>query len=573
MKRIYGCAVVVLLMIGLSFPSYAKEYQEQQTEGESLDISNLELDPELYLYDEESDIMSTGTAADDDRKVLSVLGDSLGTYKGYTPWGIYYQYYSPEHMPVSDTWWMRYMDNHNMRLGMNESLGGSKVAWQEGEVTSYRSDQCMASQERIDRLGENGTPDTIIFFGGTNDIGYSDIGIFTPEQNIGEITTFYDAYQTALVRIKNTYPDAEIICMIPYHRDIRIASGSNELDNDKVDAYAEAIINVCDYYGVPYVDLRKADIDWYEDMCSPDYFHVNEKGAYKIWYMLENGCAQLKADKDIVVENKDGSVITAQYEPGGADEDTQYQWSVYDIAQNEWNNYGENNQSSFCFTPPHDGGYWLHCKAVSKSGMVVESTVGVGFQCTALQIEGICWQMNENAIDIGMAFKSSEPGTAFRWMAYNLDTKKWEEISGWGNGNWASWKPWKGNYWLQAQAKTAGGTMKTYTICFRVDKSYPVYINGKYQGPNPDGDGYLLGVSTNENPDNKYQYEMLVMDCSKYLNGDPNPWVYGTGLNTINGNTFWSIFKPAYHGGYWTYFRVYNENGVLVDDRCYGAHL
>ena len=63
-----------------------------------------------------------------------------------------------------------------------------------------------------------------------------------------------------------------------------------------------------------------------------------------------------------------------------------------------------------------------------------------------------------------------------------------------------------------------------------MDRNYPVYINGKYQGPDPSGGGWLIGVSTNINPGQKYRYELLILDCGKYVSGDPHPWIYGTGL-------------------------------------------
>ena len=94
----------------------------------------------------------------DGRKTVSILSDSLGTYEGYSAWPAYYYYYCDQYMDVSDTWWMHYIEQNNMRLGVNESLGGSKVAWWEGDPSGYNSMQCMAANERIERLDDNGTP-------------------------------------------------------------------------------------------------------------------------------------------------------------------------------------------------------------------------------------------------------------------------------------------------------------------------------------------------------------------------------------------------------------------------------
>ena len=103
-------------------------------------------------------------------------------------------------------------------------------------------------------------------------------------------------------------------------------------------------------------------------------------------------------------------------------------------------------------------------------------------------------------------------------------------------------------------------------------RNYPVYINGKYQGPNPYGEGWLIGVSSNINPQQKYRYELLILDCNKYLAGDPHPWIYTTNPQALSaGNTFWTTWTPPHNGYYWTYFRIYDENGDIVEDQCYGA--
>lgn len=449
--------------------------------GVSLSVSAENCFSETVTGGTDSEWKQTGIESGSaDCKTVSILSDSLGTYQGYSR-GENYYYYSPQYMSVSDTWWMRYIKNNNLRLGVNESLSSSKVSWKEGD--RWGIEDCMASQERINRLGENGTPDIILFFGGTNDVN-AEMGSFLPNENIGDVSTFYSAYQTAVVRLKNTYPNAEIICIMPYYRDITIYSSANYMDDAKIDRICKAISDVCSYYGVYCVDLRQAGIDRYEDMCTPDYYHVNEKGAYKIWKAIEEKC---------------GDVL--------------------------------------------------------------------------IKVDNICWNYKDTSIDIGASYRSMDNGTVFRWQSYNLDTGQWETIADWNGGNWASWTPKKGNYWLQVQAKTTGGTVAAKTIGFTVGRNYPVYITGTYQGPNPYGNGCLIGVSTNSNPKGRYQYELLILDCEKYQNGDPNPWVYGSERNYIAGTSFWTTYQPAHNGWYWTYFRIYDEKGNMVEDRCYGAYL
>lgn len=505
----------------------------------------------------------------EDNGIVSILGDSLGTYDGYTPWGIHYFYYCDKYMDVNETWWMRYINNHKMRLGVNESLGGSKVAWQEGDSSGYNASQCMASEERIRRLGANGTPNVILFFGGTNDIAASSVGEFEAGENIGDVSTFYSAYQTAIVRLKQFYPNAEIVCITPYYRDISSWSDST---NQDVDIYAECILNICNYYNIRCVDLRQANIDQISDMCKPDNLHVNQEGAYKIWYMLENNRAKLGTKGvDIITNGRTG--IEAKFNITGYTPDVEYQWQVYDCDNNAWIFTGEwEAKDIFHYEPPHSGNYWLYCTARNDIGDLVSSVAGTYYEKSSISINGLCWIYKNTEISVGASYSSDNDSTEFKWEEYNLETHEWSTISDWSNGNWSDWRPRKGNYWLHVTGRTSDGDTNSYTIAFAVNRNYPVYISGKYQGPNPYGLGWLIGVSSNDNPHQKYKYELLVLDCDKYLKGDLHPWIYGTGLQRLTeGKTFWTTWSPPHRGYYWTYFRIYDESGMIIEDQCYGA--
>lgn len=89
-----------------------------------------------------------------------------------------------------------------------------------------------------------------------------------------------------------------------------------------------------------------------------------------------------------------------------------------------------------------------------------------------LSIDGICYIFNESDISIGAACTTNASDVTYRWLSYNLDTRDWKVISDWSGSNWSSWKPEKGNYWLQVQARMSDGTIKSKTICFHVDRDY-----------------------------------------------------------------------------------------------------
>lgn len=84
-----------------------------------------------------------------------------------------------------------------------------------------------------------------------------------------------------------------------------------------------------------------------------------------------------------------------------------------------------------------------------------------------------------------------------------------------------------------------------------------------------DGGGYLIGIETYENPGQRYQYEMLILDCTLLAEGR-DAWIYSTGRCRVNaGNALWTVWQPEY-GYYWTLFRVFDEQGALLDEACYG---
>ena len=94
------------------------------------------------------------------------------------------------------------------------------------------------------------------------------------------------------------------------------------------------------------------------------------------------------------------------------------------------------------------------------------------------------------------------------------------------------------------------------------------FIKGKCQLPYamvaPGQPGYLIGVETYENPNQEYQYEMLILNCTSMQ------WVYSTGKFTVTeGAAGWCVWQPEY-GYYWTLFRVYDAEGNMIDQACYG---
>lgn len=205
-------------------------------------------------------------------KRISILGDSISTFGSPSATnqnGTYcYSYYPTATcrysedgvdsiaFDVQNTWWMRLINQVGAKLGINESWRGTKVA---GTGSS-----AFNNQTRINHLGENGTPNLILVYGGTNDAGGGvTLGTFNggdySDYNTAEeiaalpVTTFADAYKAMLIRLMFTYPVAEIVCILP-----TFTTSYYTIQN--LDNYVEVIKEACDFFGIKWVDTRVSGI-------------------------------------------------------------------------------------------------------------------------------------------------------------------------------------------------------------------------------------------------------------------------------------------------------------------------
>lgn len=203
-------------------------------------------------------------------KKVSILGDSISTYSGWlTPSTNSVYYPTCQESPyaditsVNETWWKIVIDKAQMVLGANNSYSGR---------TLIKS----ATIDNIEALANNGTPDLILVYLGTNDanqqvnLGTIDkampfnynssetygetLGTNLTEEQIESLgtTTFYEAVRTLIIRLQWYYPNARIVFLT-------LGWGSYErffADNP----YREALKEMCELYGVDTIDVRKAGI-------------------------------------------------------------------------------------------------------------------------------------------------------------------------------------------------------------------------------------------------------------------------------------------------------------------------
>lgn len=142
------------------------------------------------------------------KRKISILGDSISTYKGNDSLdhSVYYKgekAYENGISSVNDIWWKQVIDSLGGELCINNSYSGSFVF---GNASC-----CACSKERCAGLHDVDKPEIILIFMGTNDRGY---GI--------ELQKFHEAYRIMLRRIKENYPDAKIVCatlLMGYRKD------------------------------------------------------------------------------------------------------------------------------------------------------------------------------------------------------------------------------------------------------------------------------------------------------------------------------------------------------------------
>ena len=104
------------------------------------------------------------------------------------------------------------------------------------------------------------TADLVIVFGGTNDFWFGDCPI--GERTDSKPNTFYGALNTMLPYLKNAYPAAELVLMVPYQQSKDAdethsyqRSTYGDYGSGTFSQYRVAMLDRCQYYKIPVLDL------------------------------------------------------------------------------------------------------------------------------------------------------------------------------------------------------------------------------------------------------------------------------------------------------------------------------
>lgn len=219
-------------------------------------------------------------------KRISVMGDSISTIKDKIPDdnALYYDNTtSAKTMTFERNYWGDIITRFGAVEGIDEAWSGSTIG-----SRSYS----MADKSRIDNLDNNGTPDVILYYGGSNPD--SSVGTFDPNADYAKTVDWAksysdtaSAYAASLQRMKETYPDAEIIAIIPYY------------EQNNIPKQAEVIEQIAKHYDITTIDLR--ELRNQEGISPNNALHPNMDGHSQIAAYI---CQQLYAQQAVTPNEK-----------------------------------------------------------------------------------------------------------------------------------------------------------------------------------------------------------------------------------------------------------------------------
>ncbi len=271
---------------------------------------------------------------------------------------------------------------------------------------------------------------------------------------------------------------------------------------------------------------------------------------YTGYYLNLNGMCYIMRDK--------GIDVGVAYDSNASD--VKFKWQAYNLDKQEWSLVADWTGSNWVTWKPEQGNFWLYVEAMTPDGETKNTIMCFASQKDyahhTLNLNGMCYNIYEDRIDVGIAYDSDDSNVSFKWEAYNLDTKQWNLVADWTGSNWVSWYPDKGNYWMHVTAKTSDGVTKDYTICFNAARNY----NHKYISINGicsvnDKAAINLGVSYNTN-DTSPAFRWQIYDLSTSTWSTLTDW---TGSN-------WVSWYPG-SGNYWVYLEAKTSDGT-VENYC-----
>lgn len=281
-----------------------------------------------------------------------------------------------------------------------------------------------------------------------------------------------------------------------------------------------------------------------------------EESSYTEVYVSEINYSETYIQiNDINLQYNENSITATVDVKSNAD--TEYRWLVYDLQTQQWILLSDWNAKKAVVWKPTKGTYWLCVEAKTEDGCIESYTKAYTLDrdyCSYVTLSAYCTVKRDDGIAVGVVYASNSDSVMFQWKAYNLDEKKWEMVSGWSNGNWITWKPKQGNYWLRVEAKTSDGATADYTQVFTVDVDYTkTYITlSQYCVLNRTND-IAVGVVYSTNADD-IQFRWLAYNTATKQWQLLYDWSSGN----------WMSWKPK-QGTYWLRVEAKSGSDVTAD--------
>ena len=208
-------------------------------------------------------------------KKLSILGDSISTYKGVSDDAsanstlLYNPYYYRDPLPLEKTYWKLVMTSLGLTLCVNNSWSGGNLSGKDNPDSGVNRANNLSRDDGTE-------PDIVIVFMGINDLGRRvDIDVFASD------------YERTLMIIKERYPKAMVCCVNLPDRDV-LMKKRTEAFNDRI---ASALKVAGEMFFVADLFHSRLNNDCYY-MNTLDGLHPDEDGMRMIAEVVEASIKQ-----------------------------------------------------------------------------------------------------------------------------------------------------------------------------------------------------------------------------------------------------------------------------------------
>lgn len=205
-------------------------------------------------------------------KKVSILGDSISTFKGYVPEGYpcFYPYPTSDFGDANQTWWMQVINNLGMKLLKNNSYSGSCVSSGTGNSST------VTDSRLIELVDGNEKPDIILIFMGSNDCASKYV----------ELSTFTSSYKTMIEKIKALCPNAKI-----YLFTLPVSKMYTEANRDQ---YNDVIRSYAKEFSLNLIELDDAFTTDSVGSNLLDSAHHNKAGMKRLADMIIDGMLKIE---------------------------------------------------------------------------------------------------------------------------------------------------------------------------------------------------------------------------------------------------------------------------------------